>query len=134
MPSASGPRLAVNPIAYWNAGTTADKSTANLGQRTGGAVGHRVHRCQGGRADRHATRTSTSRGWNRSAWRRRLSLFSGQFSDATTHQDAAEEARAFAAVQASFGQRFTHDLHHGEGAIRRDGPIPRSVSTPTLTG
>ncbi len=105
MPSASGPRLAVNPIPYWLSGTTADKSTANLGRALEelSAIGYSAVK-----ADVPTDMPPDKYlGWLESfGLAPALSLYSGQFSDPATHQDAAEGARAFAGVQASFGQRF----------------------------
>ena len=106
MPPVIGPRLAVNPIAYWNAGVTADRSTANLGRALGelSDIGYTAVKADvptDMQPDRYLS-------WLESfGLAPALSLFSGQFADATTHQVVAEEARVFAAVQASFGQRFT---------------------------
>lgn len=105
MSSASGPRLAVNPIPYWLTGTTADKSTANLSRALEelSAIGYTAVK-----ADVPTDMPPGKYlGWLESfGLAPALSLYSGQFADAATHQNAAEGARAFAAVQASFGQRF----------------------------
>jgi inosose dehydratase len=105
VPSASGPRLAVNPIPYWLTGTTPDKSTANLGRALEelSDIGYTAVKAD--------VPTDMEPGkylaWLESfGLEPALSLFSGQFADAAAHGDAAEAARRFAAVQASFGQRF----------------------------
>jgi inosose dehydratase len=104
--SPSGPRLAVNPIPYWLAGTTPDKSTANLGRAMQelSDIGYTAVKAD--------VPTDMDPGkyldWLESfGLAPALSLYSGQFTDPATHQQIAEEARRFAADQASFGQTVT---------------------------
>ena len=130
MPSASGPRLAVNPIAYWNAGTTADRSTANLGRAFEelSGIGYTAVKADVP-SDMQPGRYLT---WLESfGLAPALSLFSGQFADVTTHQAVAEQARVYAAAQASFGQRFCMiSTIEKEGSPRRTHPAVGFDSDP----
>lgn len=106
MPSPSGPRLAVNPIPYWLAGTTPDKSTANLSRAMEelSDIGYTAVKADVPTDMDPAAYLDWLHSFGLAP---ALSLYSGQFADAATHHDSAEQAREFAAVQASFGQRFT---------------------------
>lgn len=106
MVAANVPRLAVNPIPYWLAGTTPDKSTANLGRALEelSAIGYKAVKADVP-TDMNPRKYLE---WVKSfGLEPALSLFSGQFSDASRHKAAEEEARRFAAVQASFGLPFS---------------------------
>ncbi len=104
MSTESGPRLAVNPIAYWLAGGTPDRSTATLGRAFTelAEIGY------------HAVKADVPTDMAASAylpWLESfglvpaLSLFSGSFADPDSHRQMAASAGQFAAVQASLGQR-----------------------------
>jgi inosose dehydratase len=104
--TSSGPRLAVNPIPYWLSGTDADKSTANLARACAelAAIGYSAVKADVPTDMDPANYLS----WLRSfGLEPALSLFSGSFTDPARHREVAEQARRFAATQATFGQRFT---------------------------
>ena len=71
MTDVSRPRLAVNPIAYWLAGGTPDRSTAHLGPAFTELADIGYTAVKADVPDRHGGRTTTCRGWTRSGWSRR---------------------------------------------------------------
>ena len=100
-----GPRLAVNPIAYWLAGGTPDRSTATLGRAFTelAEIGY-----QAVKADVPYDMDADDylpwlRGFGLGP---ALSLYSGSFDDLATHRQTADAAGSFAAVQARLGQRI----------------------------
>jgi inosose dehydratase len=101
----SGPRLAVNPIAYWLAGGVPDRTTRTLGPAFTelAEIGYTAVK-----ADVPDDMDAADYlPWLASfGLEPALSLYSGAFADRETHRDQAEAARVFAARQASFGQRF----------------------------
>jgi inosose dehydratase len=103
--SSNGPRLAVNPIAYWLAGGTPDRTTRTLGPAFAelAEIGYTAVK-----ADvPDDMRAEDYLPWLASfGLEPALSLYSGSFADRDTHEQQAEAARVFAARQASFGQRF----------------------------
>ncbi|MET3805619.1 inosose dehydratase [Nakamurella sp. UYEF19] len=96
-------RLAVNPIAYWLAGGTPDRSTATLGRAFTelAEIGY-----QAVKADVPTDMAAQDyRPWlDTFGLVPALSLFSGSFADRNTHREMATTAGRFAAVQASLGQ------------------------------
>ena len=102
--STNGPRLAVNPIAYWLAGGTPDRSTATLGRAFTelADIGY-----QAVKADVPTDMAAREyQPWLETfGLAPALSLYSGTFDDRSTHRDVAGAAGRFAAVQASLGQR-----------------------------
>ena len=102
--SGGGPRLAVNPIAYWLAGGTPDRSTATLGRAFTelAEIGY-----QAVKADvPYDMSPDAYLPWLESfGLAPALSLYSGSFTDRDQHRRVAGEAAAFAAVQAGLGQR-----------------------------
>jgi inosose dehydratase len=100
----AGPRLAVDPIAYWLAGGTPDRSTATLGRAFGelAEIGY-----QAVKADvPYDMAADDYLPWLHSfGLAPALSLYSGSFADRATHRQMADAAAAFAAVQAGLGQR-----------------------------
>jgi len=105
MTSSSGPRLAVNPIAYWLAGGIPDRTTRTLGPAFTelAEIGYTAVKADvpdDMSADDYLP-WLTSFGLAPA-----LSLYSGSFADRDTHPQQAEAARVFAARQATFGQRF----------------------------
>ena len=101
----SGPRLAVNPIAYWLAGGVPDRTTRTLGPAFTelAEIGYTAVK-----ADVPDDMDAADYlPWLASfGLEPALSLYSGAFADRETHREQAEAARVFAARQASFGQRF----------------------------
>jgi len=103
----SGPslaRLAVNPIAYWLAGGTPDRSTATLGRAFTelAEIGY-----QAVKADVPYDMAADAylpwlQGFGLAP---ALSLYSGSFTDPDNHGQMADAAGAFATVQAGLGQR-----------------------------
>jgi inosose dehydratase len=120
MTSTLGPRLAVNPIAYWLAGGTPDRTTRTLGPAFTelAAIGYTAVKADvpdDMQADDYLP-------WLASfGLEPALSLYNGSFADRETHAQQAEAARAFAAQQASFGQRFCMISTFG-GGPRTDHP------------
>jgi inosose dehydratase len=106
MPITTGPRLAVNPIPYWLAGGTVDRSTANLGTAFEelSAIGYTAVK-----ADVPSDMAPEKYlGWLDSfGLSPALSLYSASFTDRDQHRAVAAGARRFAAQQASFGQTVT---------------------------
>lgn len=101
----ASPRLAVNPIPYWLAGGTVDRSTKNLAKAFEelSAIGYQAVKADVP-SDMAAERYLP---WLESfGLKPALSLYSGVFSNRETHKQAAEDAKKFAAVQASLGQEF----------------------------
>lgn len=100
----SGPRLAVNPIAYWLAGGVPDRTTRTLGPAFTelAAIGYTAVK-----ADvPDDMEAADYLPWLASfGLEPALSLYSGAFDDQEAHGQQAEAARVFAARQASFGQR-----------------------------
>ena len=102
MTSSNGPRLAVNPIGYWLAGGKPDKSTATLGRAFTelADIGYTAVKAD--------VPTDMAPG-DYLPWlagfglRPALSLFAGSFTDASSHHQVSEQARAYAATQASLG-------------------------------
>ena len=101
----SGPRLAVNPIAYWLAGGVPDRTTRTLGPAFTelASIGYTAVK-----ADVPDDMDAADYlPWLASfGLEPALSLYSGAFADRETHAQQAEAARVFAARQASFGQRY----------------------------
>jgi inosose dehydratase len=101
----SGPRLAVNPIAYWLAGGVPDRTTRTLGPAFAelADIGYTAVKADvpdDMQADDYLP-------WLASfGLEPALSLYSGSFADHSTHARQAEAARVFAARQAALGQRF----------------------------
>jgi inosose dehydratase len=94
--------LAVNPIAYWMATGTPDRSSATLGAALAelADLGYRAVKADvpTDMDPDHYLTWLDSFGLSPS-----LSLFSGSFADPANHAQMAERARRFAATQASFG-------------------------------
>jgi inosose dehydratase len=94
--------LAVNPIAYWMASGTPDRSTATLGAAFTALadIGYRAVKADvpSDMAPEHYLDWLDGFGLSPA-----LSLFPGTFDDPSTHVQVAEQARRFAAVQASLG-------------------------------
>ena len=118
----TGPRLAVNPIAYWLAGGTPDRSTRTLGPAFTelAEIGYTAVKADvpdDMDADDYLP-------WLASfGLEPALSLYSGDFTDPDTHEDQAEAARVFAARQAFFGQRYCMISTFGpHGTARTDHP------------
>ncbi len=103
--TSSGPRLAVNPIAYWLAGGTPDRTTRTLGPAFAelAEIGYRAVK-----ADVPDDMVAEDYlPWLASfGLEPALSLYSGSFADRGLHGRQAEAAGAHAARQAAFGQRF----------------------------
>jgi inosose dehydratase len=101
----TGPRLAVNPIAYWLAGGTPDRTTRTLGPAFAelADIGYTAVKADvpdDMRSEDYLT-------WLESfGLAPALSLYNGAFDDRDTHPQQAEAARVFAARQATFGQRY----------------------------
>lgn len=131
---AQGPRLAVNPIAYWIRENGADRSTATLGAAFTelSAIGYRAAKADvpTDMAPEHYLAWLQGFGM-----RPALSLFSGSFADPANHAEVADRAARFAEVQASLGlsvcmistmeppgsPRFTHPaigVDFDEGRLR----------------
>ena len=101
----SGPRLAVNPIAYWLAGGVPDRTTRTLGPAFTELAEIGYTAVKADVPDDMAADDYLP--WLASfGLEPALSLYSGAFADRETHGEQAEAARVFAARQASFGQRF----------------------------
>jgi inosose dehydratase len=100
--SPAGPRLAVNPIAYWMATGTPDRSSATLGAALTelADLGYRAVKADVPTDMLPEHYLSWLDGFGLSP---SLSLFSGSFADPATHVQMAEQARRFAATQAAFG-------------------------------
>jgi inosose dehydratase len=119
--STGGSRLAVNPIAYWLAGGTPDRTTRTLGPAFTelAEIGYTAVKADvpdDMRADEYPS-------WLASfGLEPAVSLYSGSFADRDTHRQQAEAARVFAAQQASFGQRFCMISTFGYGTLRMDHP------------
>jgi inosose dehydratase len=102
MTSTARPRLAVNPIAYWLAGGTPDRTTRTLGPAF-------TELAEIGYTAVKADVPDDMRAEDYLPWlgsfglEPALSLYSGSFDDRETHGRQAEAARVFAARQASFG-------------------------------
>jgi inosose dehydratase len=98
------PRLAVNPIAYWLAGGTPDRTVATLGAAFTelAAIGYTAVKADV--PDDLPAEDYLS--WLASfGLEPALSLYSGTFDDPAAHGAQAEAARVFAARQATFGRR-----------------------------
>ena len=101
----SGPRLAVNPIAYWLAGGVPDRTTRTLGPAFTELAGIGYTAVKADVPDDMDAADYLP--WLATfGLEPALSLHSGAFADRETHREQAEAARVFAARQASFGQRF----------------------------
>ena len=98
------PRLAVNPIAYWLATGTPDRSTATLGAAMTelAAIGYAAVK-----ADVPVDMAPEQYlGWlDGFGLSPSLSLFSGTFDEPARHGEMADQAGRFAAVQASLGMK-----------------------------
>jgi len=96
--SVTGPRLAVNPIAYWLAGGAPDRTTRTLGPAFTelAEIGYRAVKADvpdDMDADDYLP-------WLASfGLEPALSLYSGDFTDPDTHEDQAEAARVCVAVE-----------------------------------
>ena len=122
MISNSGPRLAVNPIGYWLAGGKADKSTATLGRAFTelAGIGYSAVKADVPTDMAPADYLPWLSGFGLQP---ALSLFAGSFTDPATHQEVAEKARAYAAVQASLGlQVCMISTTEPRGTARMDHP------------
>jgi inosose dehydratase len=97
-----GPRLAVNPIAYWLATGTPDRSTATLGAAFAelADIGYRAVKADVPTDMRPEDYLTWLAGFGLAP---SVGLFNGSFDDPKTHRETAEQARRFAAVQARFG-------------------------------
>jgi inosose dehydratase len=105
MTDLSGPRLAVNPIAYWLAGGVPDRTTRTLGPAFTELAEIGYTAVKADVPDDMAAADYLP--WLASfGLEPALSLYSGAFADRDTHREQAEAARVFAARQATFGQRF----------------------------
>jgi inosose dehydratase len=105
MTGTGGPRLAVNPIAYWLTGGAPDRTTRTLGAAFAELAEIGYTAVKADVPDDMAAEEYLP--WLASfGLEPALSLFSGAFADRQTHAEQAEAARVFAARQASFGQRF----------------------------
>jgi inosose dehydratase len=101
----TGPRLAVNPIAYWLAGGVPDRTTRTLGPAFAELAGIGYTAVKADVPDDMAAEDYLP--WLASfGLAPALSLYSGSFADRDAHPQQAESARAFAARQAAFGQRY----------------------------
>ncbi len=104
MSSTARPRLAVNPIGYWLAGGSPDRTTRTLGPAfiELAEIGYKAVKADvpdDMQADDYLP-------WLASfGLEPALSLFNGTFDDRATHGAQAEAARVFAARQATFGLR-----------------------------
>ena len=118
----NGPRLAVNPIAYWLAGDTPDRTTRTLGPAFTelADIGYTAVKADvpDDMAAEHYLPWLASFGLEPA-----LSLYSGAFANRDTHGEQAAAARIFAARQAAFGQRFCMiSTIEAPGSPRRDHP------------
>ena len=97
-----GPRLAVNPIAYWLAGDTVDRSTRTLGPAMAelSSIGYTAVKADVPTDMEAGDYLPWLAGFGLAP---SLSLFAGAWADPATHREVAERARVFAATQASFG-------------------------------
>ncbi len=98
----AGPRLAVNPIAYWMAGGTPDRSSATLGAAFTelAAIGYRAVKADVPTDMAADDYLPWLAGFGLTP---ALSLFPGSFDNPDSRPQVAEQARRFAAVQASLG-------------------------------
>jgi inosose dehydratase len=119
--SGNGPRLAVNPIAYWLAGGVPDRTTRVLGPAF-------TELAEIGYTAVKADVPDDMRAEDYLSWlasfglEPALSLYNGSFADRDSHPQQAEAARAFAAQQASFGQRFCMISTFAHGTPRTEHP------------
>jgi len=122
MTSSGGPRLAVNPIAYWLAGGVPDRTTRTLGPAFAELAEIGYTAVKADVPDDMAAEDYLP--WLASfGLEPALSLYSGDFADRDTRKEQAEAARQFAARQASFGQRFCMISTFGpHGTSRTDLP------------
>ena len=121
MTDVSGPRLAVNPIAYWLAGGVPDRTTRTLGPAFAELAEIGYTAVKADVPDDMAADDYLP--WLASfGLEPALSLYSGDFADRDTHRSQAEAARRFAARQASFGMRFCMISTFGQGTPRTDHP------------
>jgi inosose dehydratase len=122
MSDVSGPRLAVNPIAYWLAGGTPDRTTRTLGPAFTELAEIGYTAVKADVPDDMAADDYLP--WLASfGLKPALSLYSGAFADRDTHKEQAEAARLFAARQASFGQQYCMISTFGpHGTARTDHP------------
>lgn len=100
-------RLSVNPISYWLTGAGGvDRSTANLAIAMAelSDIGYEYVK-----ADVPSDMpTEQYLDWLAGfGLKPAITLFSASFADPGTHEETAEQARAFAATQAALGQQFT---------------------------
>ncbi len=98
----NGPRLAVNPIAYWIATGVPDKSTATLGAAFAelADIGYRAVKADVPTDMAAAEYPAWLAGFGLAP---ALSLFPGAFADPDRHAEVAEQARRYAAGQAALG-------------------------------
>jgi len=101
-----GARLAVNPISYWLTPTGMDRSTANLAvaMRELGDIGYEYVKADVPTDMQPEQYLDWLAGFG---MKPEITLFSASFSDPNTHDEVAEQARAFASVQAGLGMRYT---------------------------
>ena len=115
-------RLAVNPIAYWLAGGTPDRTTRTLGPAFAELADIGYTAVKADVPDDMAAEDYLP--WLASfGLEPALSLYSGAFADRAAHAEQAEAARRFAARQASFGQRYCMiSTIEPPGSPRREHP------------
>lgn len=120
--SSGGPRLAVNPIAYWLADGVPDRTTRTLGSAFTELAEIGYTAVKADVPDDMAAEDYLP--WLASfGLEPALSLYSGTFADRDTHEEQAEAARVFAGRQASFSQRFCMiSTIEPPGSPRRDHP------------
>ena len=117
----TGPRLAVNPIAYWLATGVPDRTTRTLGPAFTELAEIGYTAVKADVPDDMAAGDYLP--WLASfGLEPALSLYSGDFTDPGRHGEQAEAARLFAARQASFGQRFCMISTVAHGTARMDHP------------
>src|SRR3954462_7232502 len=118
----SGPRLAVNPIAYWLPGGVPDRPPRPLGPAFAELADIGYTAVKADVPDDMAAEDYLP--WLASfGLEPALSLYSGAFADRDTHEEKAAAARTVARRQASFGQRFCMiSTIEPPGSPRRDHP------------
>ena len=101
-----GARLAVNPISYWLTPTGMDRSTANLAiaMRELSEIGYTYVKADVPTDMQPDQYLNWLDGFG---MKPATTLFSASFVDRSQHDAVAEQAKAFAKVQASLGLRYT---------------------------
>lgn len=99
-------RLAVNPISYWLSPQGVDRSTANLAvaMKELSGIGYEYVKADVPSDMQPDQYLDWLAGFG---MKPAITLFSASFSDPAKHREVAEQAKAFAAVQASLGMRYT---------------------------